>query len=125
MQKLFFEDAWDRTISKEDRLNIKKVFEQTKKNAEEGITFVPVRSAINHRNDLLIISLIHNFQPEGTNLTNITIQLFQGDRHIASRHIKEERLRLSAKTSMPWTFIFPEIGYENQHPTHYSLKVEH
>ncbi|WP_208591548.1 SLAP domain-containing protein [Gracilibacillus suaedae] len=125
MQKLHFEDAWNRTISNKDRLEIKKIFEQTKKDAEDGVTFVPIRSAVNHRNDLLITTLIHNFQPEETDLTNINIQLYQDCKQIASQHIKESRLRLPAKTSMPWTIIFPGMGNENKRNVPYSLKVGH
>ncbi|MFD2656408.1 SLAP domain-containing protein [Gracilibacillus thailandensis] len=125
MQQLHFEDAWNRTISNEDRLDIKKIFEQTKKDAEDGVTFVPVRTAVNHRNDLLITTLIHNFQSEETDLTNINIQLFQDNKRIASQYIEESRLCFPAKTSMPWTFIFPEMGDENKQNVPYSLKVGH
>ncbi|SFM49074.1 SLAP domain-containing protein [Gracilibacillus orientalis] len=123
MQRLFFEDAWNRTINDEDRLDIEKTFEQTKKDADDGVSFVPIRSAVNHRNDLLVTTLIHNFQSEAADLTNINIQLFQENKQITSQQIEETRLHLPAKTTMPWTFIFPKMGHENNSNVSISLKI--
>ncbi|QGH33365.1 SLAP domain-containing protein [Gracilibacillus salitolerans] len=125
MQKLYFEDAWNKTISPQDRMKIEEVFKQTKEDAEDGVSFVPIRSAVNHRNDLLITTLIHNFQSENADLTNISIQLFQENKQIASQQIEEKRLHLPAKTTMPWTFIFPEMGNENKRNVPFSLEVGH
>ncbi|MGN8646836.1 SLAP domain-containing protein [Gracilibacillus sp. HCP3S3_G5_1] len=124
MQRLFLEDAWNRTISEQDRLEIKKIFDQTKADADGGVTFVPIRSAVNHRNDLLITTLIHNFESTEADLTNINIQLFQEGKQLASQQMEEKRLYLPANTSMPWTFIFPEYGKEGSIHAPYSLKID-
>ncbi|MGP4042135.1 SLAP domain-containing protein [Gracilibacillus sp. D59] len=125
MQKLYFEEAWNKTISPQDRKKIEEVFEQTKKDADDGASFVPIRSAVNHRNDLLITTLIHNFQSEKADLTNINIQLFQENNLIASQQVQERRLHLPAKTTMPWTFIFPDIGKGNEGNASFSLAMGH
>ena len=57
MQQLQWEQAWDRTISDEDRAEIENRFKQTKQ-SNEAATFI--REAINHRGDLLVTAIIHN-----------------------------------------------------------------
>ncbi|UOQ84532.1 SLAP domain-containing protein [Gracilibacillus salinarum] len=115
MQHLIFEEAWERTISDGDRQRIKDIFEKTKTASNDGISFIIIQVASNHRNDLLVTSLVHNFSNEPADLTNASVQLV--DEHngeIGSMQVQDERLRIPADTSMPWTFIFPKLGDKEQ-----------
>lgn len=102
MQQLQWEQAWDRTISDEDRAEIENRFEQTKQ-SNEAATFI--REAINHRSDLLVTAIIHN-------RTNSTLTI-QNDPITYTNHQNEQwhapftvPMPIPAYTSMPWTFIF-------------------
>ncbi|SER57160.1 SLAP domain-containing protein [Gracilibacillus ureilyticus] len=109
MQRLLLEDKWKKTISNQDLDIIEKVFNQTKTAEEnEQIRIVPIRFAVNHRKDLLCITLIHNYAETNVDLTKVEINIRKNDEILASHLFEENRLQLDAKTSMPWTFIFPE-----------------
>lgn len=104
MQKLVFEKAWERTISKQDQHWIETRFEQTK---DQNDLFIPLRSARNHQNNLLVTVLIHNTRANPLDLREISLKLFEKDKEITMHTFSEPRLVLEPYTSMPWTFIFP------------------
>ncbi|WP_052000644.1 SLAP domain-containing protein [Gracilibacillus boraciitolerans] len=113
MQKLYFEKAWEKTISDHDKQYIKNRFEQTKNEQEHNIKLVPIRIAYNHRNDLLVTVLIHNFEAVTNDLSTINVELFEHSTQIGEENFTEHRLQLEAHTSMPWTFIFPYGSYSD------------
>ncbi|SHN27900.1 SLAP domain-containing protein [Gracilibacillus kekensis] len=110
MQTLVLEEAWERTISEQDHQDIITIFNKTK---EARKKIIPIRSAFNHRDDLLITVLLHNFADTKLDLRNVTIQLLQEDETLATQHFQDNRLLLDPATSMPWTFIFPENSYSS------------
>ncbi|GAB2534705.1 SLAP domain-containing protein [Gracilibacillus alcaliphilus] len=114
MQQLIFEEAWNKTISLKDRHELETLFQQTKNTASEGIFFSIVRIAVNHRNDLLVTALVHNFNHQAHKLTEETILLLEKSHVLSRLTITDSRLQLSAKTSMPWTFIFSDIDQPQQ-----------
>ncbi|UOQ48890.1 SLAP domain-containing protein [Gracilibacillus caseinilyticus] len=118
MQQLIFENAWDHTISDNDRKRIEQLFEETKTSASDGVLFTTIQVASNHRNDLLVTSLIHNFGESSADLTNASVQLVdKNNEDIATLQLQDDRLHMPAATSMPWTFIFPELGNKEQPDT--------
>lgn len=108
MQKLEFEVAWDKTIAPADRKVIIDLFNQTKNKQTESIVLLPIRQALNHRNDLLATVLLHNFTDSIFSLEAIDLAYLENDRVIATHHFSFPGLTLPKETSMPWTFIFPE-----------------
>ena len=114
IQQLFFETAWDKTISQQDRTQIEELFQQTQAITTSAITFVLVRTAVNHREELLVTALIHNFTEMAQDLTDSTVNLCWSGQQIATLSINDSRLQLPAKTSMPWTFIYPSVDGANE-----------
>ncbi|MHA6252651.1 SLAP domain-containing protein [Oceanobacillus sp. CAU 1775] len=108
MQKLIFESAWDKTIAPEDRLKIETLFNETKNDPAEAIKPLPISQAYNHKEDLLVIVLIHNFTDKEFTFDNLDVVYKEGDKEIAAHHFTFSNLKLPEKTSMPWTFIFPK-----------------
>ncbi|WP_077358338.1 SLAP domain-containing protein [Virgibacillus halodenitrificans] len=108
MQTLIFETAWDKTIAPRDREQIEALFIETKDLFNEGIHFIPIRQAVNHRGDLLISVLIHNFSQEDYLFDKKTLQYKWEEKIIASHTFTLPFHIIKHHTSMPWTFIFPK-----------------
>ena len=64
MQQLKFEASWAKALSAQDRASIEKLFYDTKQQHDSTIVFSPIRQAINHRNELLVTVLVHNFSQQ-------------------------------------------------------------
>lgn len=105
VQKLMWEDAWDRTIAPKDRQMYRELF-QTKENQEKR--FIPVREAINYRGDLLITVIVQNFSDVIDQWNSVTLDYVEGHQIIAEQTFSPKQLKIPPKTSMPWTFIFPK-----------------
>ncbi|WP_066185906.1 SLAP domain-containing protein [Gracilibacillus timonensis] len=109
MQQLIFTEAWDRTISSQDRQRLETLFQQTKDTAHHDLSFTIVRIAVNHHNHLLVTVLIHNTSNQTIDLTCETIHLLSNKQFLSKLSITDPRLRLPTNTSMPWTFIFTDV----------------
>ena len=105
MQQLYFHPAWDKTISQQDRLLIENLFEQTYTQVDDIIASPVIRSAINHKNELLVTVLIHNFTHHSAHFTNRSIFVHCQD-FDAEQAFTIPDLIIAPFTSMPWTFIF-------------------
>ena len=107
MQKLQFERAWDKTISKKDRLALEQLFQETVEQRETLIDCHVYRRAINHKREMLITVLIHNFSHQALVFNNYQVQcLFDGGQVMQNFTIPS--LCIPVNTSMPWTFIFKD-----------------
>lgn len=115
MQKLYFEDAWGRTISQEDRDRITEKFDEIKLNLHDGVHFTFLWDAENHENETLITTLIHNVQSHVLHLDDTVIAYkIKGEVLCTNHfHVKEA---ISAHSSMPWTFIFKKNEAVNAMP---------
>ncbi|WP_332649558.1 SLAP domain-containing protein [Lysinibacillus sp. 54212] len=111
MQQLQFEAAWDKTLSSQDRDEIQRIFNETKHQNYSTIAFSPIREAINHKEELLITVLVHNFSdnPLIFDHTRLVYSTEQGA--IAEKVFSLPALSIPPHTSMPWTFIFPKETY--------------
>ncbi len=107
MQKLLFEEAWERTISEADRLLIKEAFQQAVLSDLPAIQFSRLWQATNYKDELLITAIIHNVSGNSFSFTKKTIYYRAGE-EIAAYHKFTLPVAVKAKTSMPWTFIFPK-----------------
>lgn len=111
MQKLQFEASWDKAIAAKDRQEIERVFFETKNKNTRDILCSPIREAINHKAELLVSVLVHNFtdEPLTINHTRFSYKI-QGE-VLADKVFSLPMLTIPSKMSMPWTFIFPKDCY--------------
>ncbi|WP_010676822.1 SLAP domain-containing protein [Bacillus timonensis] len=112
MQKLVFEDAWNRTISQKDREEIELIFHHAVSNLHTGVTFSTVRIAINYKNELLVTAIVHNKTEQNLVFENTPLQVHDGDLMLADHTFTLPALQVPPETSMPWTFIFPAGSFE-------------
>lgn len=104
MQQLVYHPAWEKQLSIQDRKLIENVFEQTY-NVQHDILETPfIRAAFNHKNELLVTVLIHNFTHRAIGVNDKFVQLSQGELFFEQKFTLPTRI--AAFSSMPWTFIF-------------------
>lgn len=102
--KLVFESAWERAIAPVDRKQIEQLFLETKDYSNHAI----IRTAVNHKQQLLITVLLHNHSDEERTFSNQAVR-FQ----TIVQNFTINALTLAPRTSTPWTFIFDTtIGYD-------------
>ncbi|MEH7381240.1 SLAP domain-containing protein [Bacillus sp. JJ1533] len=111
MHKLLFEEAWDRTISQKDREEIQHIFHEAVTKLKTGVTLTTVRVAVNHKNERLVTTLVHNKTDQKLFFENTIIEIWAGEDRLAQHHFTLPALQVPPETSMPWTFIFP-VGFE-------------
>ncbi|WP_117170943.1 SLAP domain-containing protein [Paraliobacillus sediminis] len=107
MQQLQFESAWDKTIADQDRKRIERIFSETNHHQVQDITLAPVTVAKNHKGELLVTVLIHNFTEESFRFHGKTLQYKEKNLIKATHTFGSPTLTITKQTSMPWTFIFP------------------
>ena len=107
MQQLQFESSWDKALSAQDRDYIEKLFNDTKGQNHSTIVFSPILQAINHRNELLITVLVHNFSQQPFTFDNTRLVHSNGQEVLAENVFTLPILMIPPQVSMPWTFIFP------------------
>lgn len=77
-----------------------------------NVRLVPIRQALNHKKDLLITVLIHNFTKEIITFCKKRIAYLENNEIIAEKTFTLPTLFIQPKTSMPWTFIFPMENFK-------------
>ena len=117
MQQLYLHPTWEKAISDKDRDLIETVFEQTYDQVDDIIMSPIIRVAFNHKNELLVTALVHNFTHHGTRFQNRSVFLRCGD-YMEEQSFTIQELSIPPFTSMPWTFIF------NPDPIHSSLDLQ-
>src|SRR5690625_5075321 len=98
MQTLIFEPAWNKTIAPQDRNIIERLFQKTKKNDTNNITLLQVSQAFNHKKDLLVIVLLHNFTSHEFSFEDIDLVYLENDKIIAKSHFSFPQLMLAAQS---------------------------
>ena len=106
MQKLLFEEKWDKTIADTDRTRIEQIFQKANIQKTNKL-FIPIRQAINHKQDLLVTVLIHNLNNSSIHFSNKSLSYYEDDIRVAEYTFTLPSLSVEPNTSMPWTFIFP------------------
>ena len=106
MQKLQYEPAWDKAISAQDRLLIEQAFHKTKEQ-DKCISCYIIRTATNHKEQKLIITLIHNRTDQPLNFHNREVSIITEAGKI-TQNFTIDALKIPPYCSMPWTFIFDE-----------------
>ena len=114
-QQLQYESSWDKGLSDKDRNKIEEAFSKSLSLKEEGIQFTVLWTAINHKGELLVTALVHNFLGQTCSFHDQCLQYKEDNLLIAKHCFSLPTLMIPAKTSMPWTFIFP-VGKLFQQP---------
>lgn len=107
MQKLEFESSWDKALSSKDRIEIEEIFLVTSKIDLNHVHLSPIWQAINHRGELLMTVLVHNFTHQALTFHEKKLVCIENDEVIAEFPFTLPTLLVQPKVSMPWTFIFP------------------
>ncbi|MED4402339.1 SLAP domain-containing protein [Metabacillus fastidiosus] len=111
MQQLQFESSWDKALAAHDRQNIERIFSETKHLNSSGIVCSPIREAINHKEELLVSVLVHNFTDHPFTFHNTRLLYSIKGNMIADKLFTLPALVIPPQVSMPWTFIFPKDSY--------------
>jgi SLAP domain-containing protein len=115
MQKLIYEDAWERTISEKDRNIIENSFKDVIFQ-DNAIQFTQVRWDVNYKKELLLIVLIHNCTNRNFSFMRKKLHYTVNGTVLAEHTFTFSNLIVEAHTSMPWTFIFPYGTYQANIP---------
>ncbi|USK68624.1 SLAP domain-containing protein [Peribacillus asahii] len=107
MQKLQFEPSWDKTLSPKDRKRIEKIHFETSLSNPANMQLTPLWQATNHKGELLITVLVHNFSQQVLLFHNKKLRYIENKEIIAEHIFSLPSLIIQRETSMPWTFIFP------------------
>lgn len=108
MQTLQFEQTWERSISAQDRLIIAQAFEQ--RIIQEGTVHADIiRTAYNHRGELLVTVLIHNETDYEMRCADRAVTV-QTKESTSTQRFTEPKLVVPNHSSMPWTFIFKNMN---------------
>lgn len=113
MQKLEFESSWDKTLSHKDRKIIEDTFLETSTYSNRSIQFAPLWQAYNHRGELLITVLVHNFTQDAFSFNCTRLRYISNNKIFAECSFTLP-LAIHSESSMPWTFIFPIESIQNK-----------
>ena len=107
MQQLKLEPSWDKALSNKDRKDIEEIFLNTSQIETPNILLTPIWNAVNHRGELLITVLVHNFTQKTLTFSEKRLVYIENDEIVAESSFTLPTLVIPSKVSMPWTFIFP------------------
>ena len=123
MQQLYFHPAWEKTISDKDRELIETLFENTYTNTYDMLTSPLLRAAINHKGELLVTVLVHNFTHHATTFKKRSVSISSGDVFIEQTFTIPDFI-VAPFTSIPWTFIFePNEQFQSIHLNEIELEI--
>ncbi|MFD1039725.1 SLAP domain-containing protein [Virgibacillus byunsanensis] len=108
MQKLQFESAWDKTVSKKHRKIIEDAFASTEFLLDDSIQVTSLWQALNHKGNLLVTTLVHNTTQQSFSFQNTKLRYVEDNLVIAEHTFTIPAFVVEPKTSIPWTFIFPK-----------------
>lgn len=111
MQQLQFELSWDKAIAALDRQYIENIFNETKHSMVAELLCSPIREAINHKEELLVTVLVHNFSERSLTFNNKKVRYSIDGEIIAEEELTLPTFVIPSRVSMPWTFIFPKGSY--------------
>jgi SLAP domain-containing protein len=111
LQKLVFESAWDKTLAPKDRSEIERVFSEIKDKEKDVHQAVILKTAFNHKQELLVTVLLNNYSKIPMSLLGKKI-VYKENGQALGKFESAYKLEVPAQTSMPWTFIFPSGSWE-------------
>ncbi|GAF63242.1 hypothetical protein BTS2_0133 [Bacillus sp. TS-2] len=122
MQTLVYHPKWEKTLSKQDRLLIEKIFKQTSSYVT-SLSTTMIRVAKNYKDDLLVTVMIHNPQEQPFYFQNQCISYIEDFTCLATQAFTIDSLVIPPHTSMPWTFIFTKNSLEKEPTLHGTINI--
>ncbi|MEI4771593.1 SLAP domain-containing protein [Psychrobacillus sp. FJAT-51614] len=113
MQNLEFEASWDKSLAGKDRKEIEEIFHKTCNTESQKVSLTPIWQAVNHKSELLITVLVHNFTEKELTFQNKRLAYMEKEKICAIHTFTLQTLIIKPKVSMPWTFIFPAESLKN------------
>ncbi|WP_226038533.1 SLAP domain-containing protein [Aquibacillus saliphilus] len=107
MQKLQFEQAWNKAIAEKDRERIEQTFEELKLTNNNAVQLTRLSQAKNYKGELLVTVLVNNTSDQPFFVNNTKVEYKENDQVMAKHTFTTSALVVQPKTSMPWTFIYP------------------
>lgn len=107
MQKLQYESSWNKTLSNKDRKIIEGIFLETSLPKQNRIQFTSLWQAMNHKGELLVTVLVHNFSHQVYSFISEKLRYIENNEIMGEHTFTLPSLTIQPETSMPWTFIFP------------------
>jgi SLAP domain-containing protein len=122
LQKLEFESAWDKTIARQDREEIERVFSEFHSDEHVRQQAVILKTAYNYKEEFLVTVLVNNYSTEPFSLIGKKV-LYIEEEHTIGDMDSRYTLEVPAETSMPWTFIFPAASLKKQPSREYGKLI--
>lgn len=110
-QQLQFEASWDRALAEKDQKLIEKIFNATYPSDHREVICSFIRVAINHKEELLVTALVHNYMDCPLVFENVRVLYRIKGQVLADNLFTLSALVIPPYVSMPWTFIFPQDRY--------------
>lgn len=111
MQQLYLHPTWQQAVSAQDRALIEQTFDDTNGEVEDLLLSPVMRAAFNHKGQLLVTALVHNFSHHSVRFQDRAVTL-QCEDFFEEQLFTIPALSIAPFTSMPWTFIFePNEAY--------------
>lgn len=111
-QNLSLDAAWEKQISRQDRNLVETTFAETITELYGWNEYTYLRHDVNHDQALLVLVLVHNWSEIPKNITDEALVCLNAKQEKIARHSFSFPFQLSAKTSTPWTLIFPKGTYQ-------------
>lgn len=124
MQQLAFHPTWEQAISQQDRTLIEELFLETYTNVEDLLMSPVIRVARNHKKQLIVTVLIHNFTHHSARFHNRSVFIRCGN-YEEEHTFTIPNLVITPFTSMPWSFLFePDLMHETIPLEALTLEIE-
>lgn len=123
-QNLSLDAAWEKQISPQDRNLVETTFAETKAALYDLNEYTYLRHDVNHDQALLVLVLVHNWSEIPKKTTDETLVCLNEKQEEVARHSFSFPFQLSAKTSTPWTLIFPKGTYQHDLKKQQNLVVQ-
>ncbi|MGG0717201.1 SLAP domain-containing protein [Robertmurraya massiliosenegalensis] len=111
MQQLQFDPSWDKALAIGDRLLIERIFRGISDLNSSEIVCTPIREALNHKEELLITVLVHNYMDQPLMFNDTRLRYSMEGENVAEHFFTIPQLVIPGQVSLPWTFIFPKESY--------------
>jgi len=111
MQQLQFDPSWERALAIGDRYLIESIFRETRALNSSDIVCAPIREALNHKVELLITVLVHNYMDQPLTFNNTRVRYSVEGDYVAEHFFTIPQMVIPGQVSMPWTFIFPKESH--------------
>jgi SLAP domain-containing protein len=116
--QLIYEPTWERSMSKQDKEIVERLYQNSLTDIPEEVRFLNLRTGINVHGHLFATVLIQNGTDKDIPLLKLPLRYCDANGVIAEESFTYQSLTIKAQSSTPWTFLFPK---EKIHRTEINL----